>query len=49
VDDILGDDITKYGKDLRIIKEAAREFKTRIELLSKTLSREIEKLEVSEI
>lgn len=49
VDEILGDDINKYGKDLRVIKEASKEFKAKIQLLSKTLSREIEKLEVSEI
>lgn len=48
IDEALSDDVTSYGKDLKIIKESAKEFKSRIELLNKSLSREVAKMDVSE-
>ncbi len=43
----MSEDTSKYGKDLKIVKETSKEFKLKMENLKKYLSREIEKLEIA--
>jgi hypothetical protein len=48
VDSILNEDISTYGRDLKIVKDVSREFKATIDNLNKYLSNEIEKMEMSQ-